>query len=144
MIVLIKNLFHPLPAILLTACFLLVPATSFASMQDEISHLLNYIETSDCVFIRNNTRHTPKKAVAHIKRKYNYLKKRITTTDDFIEGAATRSSLSGKPYMSICDGREIATADWLRAELLRYRSHNAVSSSLQKEKSSLLKNNDLH
>ena len=133
---LMKTLLHPLPAMLLTASFFLVPATSFASTQDEINHLLNYIETSDCVFIRNNSRHTPDKAVAHIKRKYNYLKKRIKTTDDFIKGAASKSSMSGKPYMSICDGREIATADWLRAELRRYRLHNADNSSLQEEKES--------
>jgi hypothetical protein len=137
MIVLIKTLLHPLPVIIfLTACFFLVPATSFASTQDEINHLLNYIETSDCVFIRNNSRHTPDKAVAHIKRKYNYLKKRIKTTDDFIEGAATKSSMSGKPYMSICDGKEMATADWLRTELQRYRLNNADNSSLQEEKKS--------
>ena len=129
--VFIKTLLHPVAAIVLAACFLLVPATSFASMQEEINPLLNYIETSDCVFIRNNSRHTPDKAVAHIRRKYNYLKKRIKTTDDFIKGAATKSSMSGKPYMSICDGREMATADWLRAELKRYRLQQESGLSLQ-------------
>ena len=123
-----------MPAIFLTACFFLAPATSFASMQEEINHLLNYIETSDCIFIRNNSRHTPDKAVSHIKRKYNYLKKRIKTTDDFIDGAATKSSMSGKPYMSICDGKEMATADWLRAELKRYRLHQETRLSLQNKK----------
>ena len=117
--------------ILLTASFFLLPATSFASIQDEINHLLNYIETSDCVFIRNNSRYTPDKAVAHIKRKYNYLKKRVKTTDDFIKGAATKSSMSGKPYMSTCDGKEMATADWLHAELKRYRLQLKTSLSLQ-------------
>ena len=94
-------------------------------------HLLNYIGTSDCVFIRNNSHHTPDKAVAHIRRKCNYLKKRIKTTDDFIKGAATKSSMSGKPYMSICDGMEMATADWLRTELQHYRSQNTDSGSWQ-------------
>jgi hypothetical protein len=119
--------------ILLLSFFVLLPAISFASMQDEINHLLNYIEASDCVFIRNNSRHTPDKAVAHIKRKYNYLKKRIKTTDDFIKGAATKSSMSGKPYMIICGGTEMATADWLRTELQRYRLHHADGNSLEKE-----------
>ena len=91
-------------------------------MQEEITHLLNYIETSDCVFIRNNSPHSPEDAVQHIEKKYNYLKKRIRSTEDFIKGAATQSSISGRPYMIICEGVEMKTADWLRIELKKYRS----------------------
>ena len=109
-------------AALFIAALLFFPAVSCAAMQEEIDHLLNYIKTSDCVFIRNNSPHTPEKAVKHIQKKYNYLKKRIKATEDFIQGAATQSSISGKPYMIICDGKEMATADWLRAELQRYRT----------------------
>ncbi len=98
------------------------PVTAFASMQEEISHLLNFIETSDCIFIRNGSRHDPKEAVKHIEKKYNYLKKRINNTEDFIKGAATGSSISGKPYMIICNGVEMPTADWLRIELKKYRA----------------------
>ena len=98
-----------------------IPTGTFASMQKEIDHLLNYIETSDCVFIRNGSRHTPEKGAQHIRRKYNYLKKRIKTTDDFIKGAATKSSISGKPYTVVCNEKEMTTADWLRIELRNYR-----------------------
>ena len=100
----------------------LLPAGVSASMLEEIDHLLNFIKTSDCIFIRNSSRHDSEEAVKHIEKKYNYLKKRIKSTEDFIQGAATKSSLSGKPYMIICNGREMITADWLRAELKRYRS----------------------
>ena len=95
---------------------------ALATMEEEISHLLNYIATSDCIFIRNNSRHTSAKAAKHIEKKYNHLKKRIKTTEDFIKGAATESSMSGKPYMIICNDNEMATADWLLAELELYRS----------------------
>lgn len=98
-----------------------LPAAASASMQEEITHLLNYIETSDCIFIRNNSRYNPKQAVEHIEKKYNYLKKRIKSTEDFIKGAATKSSMSGRPYTIICDGIEMAIADWLRIELKKYR-----------------------
>ncbi len=98
------------------------PVTVSGSMQEEISHLLNFIETSDCIFIRNGSRHDPKEAVKHIEKKYNYLKKRIKSTEDFIKGAATGSSISGRPYMIICNDKEIKTADWLIAELKIYRS----------------------
>ena len=91
-------------------------------MEDEINHLLNYIGSSGCIFIRNNSRHNSEQAVHHIEKKYNYLKNRIKKTEDFIDGAASRSSVTGRPYMIICGNIEMKTADWLRAELVRYRS----------------------
>ncbi len=116
-----KSLYCQVSMVLLTLV-LLAPSLAFATMQEEIDHLLNYIETSDCTFIRNNNSYVPNKAVKHIQKKYNYLKKRIKTTEDFIKGAATESSMSGKPYMIICAGKEMATADYLRLELQRYRA----------------------
>ncbi len=111
-----------IPLFLFIMIFSVNASAAPAAMQDEIAHLLNYIETSDCIFIRNNSRHAPAKAVKHIKKKFNHLKKRIKTTEDFIKGAATGSSISGKPYMIICNDNEMATADWLLAELELYRS----------------------
>ena len=113
---------HRLLSVLFVFGLCFPPVTAFASMQEEISHLLNYIETSDCIFIRNDSRHDPEEAVKHIEKKYNYLKKRIKSTEDFIRGAATGSSISSKPYMIICNGKEMKTADWLTAELKIYRS----------------------
>ena len=109
-------------AVLLVSVVFCTPAAAGAFMQEEITHLLNYIETSDCIFIRNGSRHDPKEAVKHIEKKYNYLKKRIKNTEDFIKGAATGSSISGKPYMIICNGVEMPTEDWLRIELKKYRA----------------------
>ncbi len=129
-----KNIFRSQGVLLLLSLIFLLPPAAHASVQDEINHLLNYIETSDCIFIRNNSRHTPAKAVEHIKRKYNYLKKRIKSTEDFIKGAASKSSMSGKPYMIICSGKEMVTADWLRAELQRYREQHADSARVPEEK----------
>jgi hypothetical protein len=102
--------------------FVLPAAGTAAPLQQEIEYLLNAIRTSDCVFIRNGSRHDPAEAEKHIRKKYNYLKKRIHSTEDFIQGAATKSSLSGKPYLMICNNVEIQTADWLRDELEKYRA----------------------
>ena len=109
-------------AVLLVSVVSCTPAAAGATMQEEISHLLNFIETSDCIFIRNGSRHDPKEAVKHIEKKYNYLKKQIKNTEDFIKGAATKSSLSGRTYMIICNGIEMPTADWLAVELKIFRS----------------------
>jgi esterase/lipase len=103
-------------AVLLVSVVFCASPVAGSSMEEEITHLLNYIETSDCIFIRNGSRHDPKDAVKHIEKKYNYLKKRIKKTEDFIKGAATKSSISGKPYMIICNGKEMKTADCLTAE----------------------------
>ncbi len=99
----------------------LLPAAASAALQEEIDYLLSAIKTSNCVFVRNGSNHDPAEAVQHITKKYKYLKKRITTIEDFIKGAATGSSMSGKPYLMICDGVEMTSADWLRAELKKYR-----------------------
>jgi hypothetical protein len=117
----VNKLTNRLFALMFVSGVFLFPATASAGMQEEINYLLNYIETSGCIFIRNGSRHNPEQAAKHIEKKYNYLKKRIKSSEDFIKGAATGSSLSGKPYMIICAGKEMKTADWLQAELEKYR-----------------------
>lgn len=116
------NKFIRSAGLVVLAVIILVPAFVSAGMQEEIDYLITAVKTSDCVFVRNGSRHDPAEAARHITKKYNYLKNRITTAEDFIKGAATGSSLSGKPYLMICDGVEMKSADWLRAELAKYRA----------------------
>ena len=95
------------------------------NVQIEISFLLGYIEGSGCVFYRNGTWHDSRAAQAHLRNKYNYLMtaNQIATTEDFIEKAATESSLSGKPYQVKCnDGATVSNSQWLREELARLRT----------------------
>jgi hypothetical protein len=47
---------------------------------------------------------------------------RVKTTDDFITGIASKSYLSGKPYLvKFADGHTQPTGDWLRALLAEIR-----------------------
>jgi hypothetical protein len=101
----------------------ILPAETSADMETEILHLLNYIQQSACIFIRNDKEYDGQAACDHIDKKYSYAKRHIKTTDDFIRYAASQSSISGKPYRVRCEGREMPTAEWLRAELERFR-HN--------------------
>ena len=55
--------------------------------------------------------------VSILKKKYTYYKERITTAEDFILYSATKSSITGEPYMVICNGMNMVTSDWLNAEL---------------------------
>lgn len=88
----------------------------------EIDHLLQYVENAGCTFIRNNKSYDGTEARAHIQKKYDYFKGRIKTTEDFISYAATKSTMSGKPYKVRCNGREIPCAEWLNVELEKFRS----------------------
>ena len=92
----------------LAAVFLLV-SSSFvlADMQDEIQHLLRYIEGSGCEFERNGTVYDSKEARSHIERKYDYIESRVDNTEDFVKYAATRSSMSGKKYQVTCNGLHV-------------------------------------
>ena len=89
---------------------------------DEIVHLINFVRHSSCTFIRNGTEYKGSEAAAHIQDKYEYYKDEIKTVEDFIENAASKSAMSGKPYEVRCDGKILLAADWIRAEDATYRA----------------------
>lgn len=102
-----------------------------ATSRTEIEHLLAYLGTSGCQFNRNGDWYDAKAATGHINDKYQYLlgKNKIASTDDFIEGAATRSSMSGKAYLVKCGNAEVVeSGTWFRSELDKFRkSHVKLS-----------------
>ncbi len=92
--------------------------------QSEIKYLLGFIERSGCVFYRNGSWYDATQAQAHLRSKYDALAAmgRIVTAEDFIEQAATKSSLSGEAYAIRCNsGPAVTTDQWLRDALTRYR-----------------------
>ncbi|MGB6290133.1 MAG: DUF5329 domain-containing protein, partial [Desulfobulbales bacterium] len=116
--------FHFCVAFLFLVMTIALPAESEEIASQEIVHLLQYIESSDCIFIRNGKEYTAAEAMAHIQKKYEYFKDRVKTSEDFIKYAATKSSISGKPYVVRCNGREIRNADWLNTELQKLRNRS--------------------
>jgi hypothetical protein len=105
---------------------LLLSSANAASTDDPllpaINHLLTYVEESNCVFIRNGKEYNSKDAAKHIKRKYDSLMFDIKTPEEFIELAASKSTLNGQPYFVRCvDHSPEPSADWLRKELSNYR-----------------------
>jgi uncharacterized protein DUF5329 len=95
-------------------------------VRQEIDYLLGYIGQSGCEFFRNGTWHDSKAAQAHVRGKYEFLvaQNQITTTEDFIDKAATKSSAPfGQPYAVRCAADPpVRTSQWLSAELARYRT----------------------
>jgi Family of unknown function (DUF5329) len=92
--------------------------------QIEVEYLLSAIASSGCEFFRNGEWFDSKKASAHLRDKYTALNTLggIVTATDFIEQAATKSSMSGRPYLIRCAGAEpVPTNQWLHEALERYR-----------------------
>ena len=100
---------------------LFVSVSAFAGKDEEITHLLDYIDGSGCTFIRNGKSYPAPEARSHMERKYGHVESRIKTSDQFIEYIATRSSISGKAYQIECNGEKEESGPWLEAELARYR-----------------------
>ncbi len=106
--------------------FSIAPAQAATGMDMpmEVNFLLGYIEGSGCEFQRNGTWHSAHEGQLHLRDKFNYLVawRNLDTTEQFIEMAATESSLTGRPYMVRCKGGPIITSkQWLGDELLRLR-----------------------
>lgn len=108
---------------------LLFAGTAFAqppsdTTKSEIGKLFGALRASDCQFNRNGSWHDANAATAHLQRKYDYLLKKdlVSSTESFIELAATKSSLSGKPYQVRCGtAAPVPSKAWFSARLAEIR-----------------------
>lgn len=92
-------------------------------LETTIDYLVNYVATSNATFVRNGTAHTPAEAVAHIKAKYEHFKPQIKTPEDFIRLSASKSLVSGQPYLvRTSDGKEVRLDEWLTKALEAHRA----------------------
>ena len=83
------------------------------------------LESSGCRFQRNGTWYDAVAARGHLQRKYDYLLKRdmVDSSEQFIERAASRSSMSGKAYKVSCTGMpEQDASAWFLQQLRRLRT----------------------
>lgn len=109
-----------------------LPRISTGAQSDNIEaiiqHLIGHVSESGLVFIRNGDNHTSVEAAQHMLKKYEHYRDEILSPEDFIRLCATRSYLSGKPYLVIVDdGKETPTSRWLTAELENYRAGHTTS-----------------
>jgi hypothetical protein len=84
-----------------------------------IDALLAHVASLDgATFIRNGGEHDAKKAAAHLRMKLDKAGERVKTAEQFIDGIATKSSLSGKPYrIRLRDGTEKESGPYLHRQL---------------------------
>jgi hypothetical protein len=91
----------------------------------EIEGLMSRLETSGCEFNRNGTWYTATEAASHLQRKAKYLEDRgmVESADQFIERAASGSSVTGQPYLVKCGGGSpVTSGEWLLLQLQGMRS----------------------
>ncbi len=95
---------------------------STENVDDTIRYLLDFVSKSDCTFIRNGVPHTGREAANHFRAKYEHFVSEIKTPEDFIQMSATKSMVTGKPYLvKTTDGTVVPCADWLGKVLADYR-----------------------
>ena len=95
-----------------------------AQTKAEIDELITYVQTSGFRFIRNGLEYSGAEAAQHLRDKLAKAGDRVKTTEDFITGIASKSFLSGKPYLvKFADGHTQPTGEWLRAHLAEAREN---------------------
>jgi hypothetical protein len=119
----------------LTLCMCNIAALSAtlpATARVEIDALLDRLQASGCTFSRNGTWYTGADAQTHLRRKLEYLADRgaLQTTEQFIEKAASASSVSGQPYLVKCgNSAPVESKMWLSEELKNVRSGFSAAGS---------------
>jgi hypothetical protein len=104
-----------------------------APIRAEIDALLAKMQFSSCQFERNRSWHNAADAKAHLLRKLAYIEKRgtLASTEQFIEAAASKSSLSGTPYRVKCGNAEpVDSQAWLNRELKLLRHMSSIDYSV--------------
>ncbi|MGE0823747.1 MAG: DUF5329 family protein [Candidatus Binatia bacterium] len=84
----------------------------------KIQYLKEQIATSQCQFERNGKVYAAEDALAHIEKKHRYFTNDIDSVEKFIELAASKSTVSHKPYYLHCPGKDkVSAAQWLMKRL---------------------------
>ena len=102
-----------------------IAQTPSAKTSQEVGQLFAALKQSNCEFSRNGSWYNAEKASEHLQRKYDYLLKKrlLTTTESFIDLAATKSSISGKPYQVRCgETAPVSSSSWFMSQLNAVRS----------------------
>jgi Family of unknown function (DUF5329) len=96
--------------------------TAPAPEKQKIEALIQQVGAlKDARFIRNGKEYDVDAAVRFLRGKWKANDKEVKTARDFVDKVASASGTSGKPYhIRFKDGREIASRDFLIAELKKH------------------------
>jgi len=119
----------------LLTCCVAIAATAAPlppAARTEIDALMARLVASGCEFSRNGNWYTAVEAKSHLSQKLKYFEDRgmVQTTEQFIEMAASTSSMSGQPYQVRCGkSAPVQSGQWLRSELKDLRSVTRAKST---------------
>jgi hypothetical protein len=90
----------------------------------KIEFLISSVENlKGAAFIRNGTEHNGKDAAEHLRMKLQNDVGQVQTADDFIRRCASKSYISGKPYLiRTYVGKTIKSEQYFREKLKEYNS----------------------
>lgn len=105
--------FVMIPLLMTAICFGMDQRTAA-----QVDELIAFVRNSQVRFIRNGTEYSAAEAADHLRDKLSHAGDRVKTAEDFINGIASQSFISGKPYLvKFPDGHTQPSGDWLRAHL---------------------------
>ena len=115
---------------ILIAAFVILALFSVAvNAQDniekkKIEFLISSVENlKGAIFIRNGSEYDGKEAVEHLRMKLQIAGDKVQTADDFIRLCASKSFITGKPYMiRLSAGKTIKSEEYFREKLKEYYS----------------------
>jgi len=115
------------PLLALLLCLVAATVSFAATPADEIEGLLAYVKGLDqAAFIRNDSAYTPAQAESHLRMKWKNAGSHVKTAEDFISLCASKSSLSGKPYLiRFADGHTAEAGTVFKEQLAVLRKANA-------------------
>lgn len=100
-------------------------APTAPAVRTEIQGLLQRLQDSGCEFNRNGSWYSGAEARGHLLKKLDYLESHDSAprrSEDFIQQAASTSSMSGKPYLVRCAAAApVESRAWLTQELQKLR-----------------------
>ena len=119
---------------LLTCCAAIVATAGPLppAARAEIDALMVRLLTSGCEFNRNGTWYPAAEAKSHLLQKLKYFEDRgkVETAEQFIELAASGSSMSGQPYLVRCGNvAPVQSGQWLRSQLQDLRAAGRAKSA---------------
>ncbi len=89
--------------------------------------LIQRVETMTAMtFLRNGKPHTAAEAAQHMRAKYAHFEERVATAEDFIDLCASRSEVTGRPYLvKIGEAAPVEASAFLNDELRALRKSAA-------------------
>ena len=113
--------------ILVVAFVILALFSGAVSAQDniekkKIEFLISSVENlKGAIFIRNGSEHDGKAAAEHLRMKLKNAGSYVKTADDFIRLCASKSYITGRPYMiRLSNGKTIKSEEYFREKLKKY------------------------